>query len=619
MTTKTSGTTIERPVLVMIGACLIVIACTVALLVVDQRNDREDQIRARGVSLVRLLAGLPSETLTDERAYQNMLQLVSFSQGTQDFAYAALVDASGRPIAEVTAPGVLVPQESVPADPSGWIGERVVELPGDRAAVMEYYVPVFDAGDLAGQIRLGYYEPGYTLVAEQVPIAATLALLIFMLTPLLYYLLRREIRPLAAANDAIETMLRSSSGTQQVTIGTTPSLTQFIERFNRFIEHAQARIHELESERGDLLASAKLISYKKSRVDTILQTLPDAVLVLDERGTINYANERVAGLLGVSREDVVSKPARQWCNNEEIAAFLSRYETSSATRYATDTLRVQALAENRNTRTLAINGYPLFSPKADSEIYGTLIVIRDVTEESLAQASRIEFVAHLGHELKTPLNTLSLYSEMLLDINEGSATERIQAANTIHDEVERLVALVNNLMSITRIEMGSIELDKQRVRVGDLLEDIRNSLGRNAEQKGIALDLSMPRELDAIMVDKDLLRIAINNLVSNAIKYNHSGGRVTIEVEDADDALRIHVTDTGLGVSPEDLKRIFEKFYRSESEDVRLRGGHGLGLSLARDLVTLHGGEITVESALGSGSTFTISLPKRHGLMRKAI
>ncbi len=597
---------------------MLVIAFTIGLLVVDQRDDRESEIRARGVSLVRLLAGLPSDRLVDDRASQSVLQLVSFSQGTQDFAYAALVDVAGNPLAEVSAPGVIVPAAPLSDEPSGWMGERALTLAAEPGAIMEFYAPIFRAGDLAGQIRLGFHAPRYTLLQQQVPIAATLALSIFLLTPLFYFLLRREIRPLAAASAEIETLLRESGQVQASSAGA-PSLAAFAARFNEFVARAQSRIHELENERGELLASAKLISYKKSRVDTILQTLPDAVLVLDEHGKTTYANDRVGALLHTAKEDVLAKSPRDWCKESQVVDFLTRYQSSTATRYVTDTLRFQSFGANESARTLALNGYPLFSPREGSDIHGTLVVIRDVTEETLAQANRTEFVAHLGHELKTPLNTLALYSEMLLDMNKGDEAERINAVNTIHDEVERLVSLVNNLMSITRIEMGSMELDKQRVRLLDLLEDIRVSLGRAAEQNGVQIEIGMPRQVDAVHVDKDLLRIALNNLVSNAIKYNHPGGRVSIDVEDAQDALLIRVSDTGLGISAADAKRVFDKFYRSESSDVRLRSGHGLGLSLAREIVALHGGELTVESTLGQGSTFTIALWKQFGTVKKAI
>jgi len=619
MTTAGAGSFSDRAALVMIVACLAVIVCTIGLLAVNQKNDREAQIRGRGISLVRLLAGLPSDELISGETHHSMLQLVSFSQGTRDFAYAALVDDLGNPLAEVSSEGVIVPQVPIATEPSGWIGERVVTLAPDQTAIMEYYAPVFESGNFAGQIRLGFFKPGYRLMYEQIPVAATLALLIFMLTPLFYYLLRHEIRPLAAAGVELEKLLNDGIS-EHVVISPGAPLTVFMERFNQFVDYSQNRIGELENERGELVASAKLIAYKKSRIEMVLQTLPEAVLILDEHGKITYVNDRITTLLGASKEDVLVKPPQEWCTNPEVCEYIRRHETTEASRYVTDTVKFKILPPSQHgDKTFSLNSYPLFLLNDSSAIHGTLVVVRDSTEESLAQASRSEFVAHLGHELKTPLNTLLLYSETLLDGGADDEAERIEAVNTIHDEVERLTSLVNNLLSITRIEMGSLDLDKQRIRLADLLSDISANLGRTAQQKNVDIELDFPRELSAVLVDKDLLRVAINNLVSNAVKYNHEAGTVRIEAEETDEAIVIHVRDTGLGIAAEECEQIFDKFYRSESDDVRLRSGHGLGLSLARRIVELHDGEITVQSELGKGSTFTITLWKRFGLIKRAI
>ena len=189
---KKAGYDGERSALVMVGACLLVIACIVALVVADQKTDHEAQIRARGISIARLLSGLPTDQLVQSETYASMLQLVSFSQGTEDFAYAALVDVSGRALAEVSGSGVIVPTAPIANEPSGWIGERAHVLEGDGRSVMEYHAPVFDGGELAGQLRLGFFEPTYQLVAREVPIAGGVALLIFLLAPLFYALLRKK-------------------------------------------------------------------------------------------------------------------------------------------------------------------------------------------------------------------------------------------------------------------------------------------------------------------------------------------------------------------------------------------------------------------------------------------
>ena len=308
---------------------------------------------------------------------------------------------------------------------------------------------------------------------------------------------------------------------------------------------------------------------------------------------------------------------REWCSNAEVIDFFARYETSTASRFMNDTALFQPI--EKSDTTLALNGYPLFSPNDSASAYGTLVVIRDVTQESLARQSRSEFVATLGHELKTPLNTLALYSEVMLDDTGEDPAQRIEAINTIHDEVERLTSLVNNLLSITRIEMGSLDLDKRRTRLGDLLEDIASTFNRAASQQNITVEYELPQDLSAVAVDKDLLRVAINNLLSNAIKYNQAGGKVTVSAEETDEAVLIKVTDNGIGVSDEDRLRIFDKFFRGESNEVRARTGHGLGLSLTRQIVELHDGELSVDSERGHGSTFTIALWKRFGLVKKAI
>ncbi len=178
---------------------------------------------------------------------------------------------------------------------------------------------------------------------------------------------------------------------------------------------------------------------------------------------------------------------------------------------------------------------------------------------------------------------------------------------------------MNNLLNINRIERGSFDLDKQRVRLADLLGDISDNLGRTAKQSDIGIELHIPHDLSPVLVDKDLFRIALNNLMTNAIKYNHPTGTVTMKAEETDEAILIHVIDTGIGISPEDRDRIFAKFYRSEDDEVRQRSGHGLGLPLARQIVELHEADLSLESEPGRGSTFTITLWKRSGLIKKAI
>jgi signal transduction histidine kinase len=195
----------------------------------------------------------------------------------------------------------------------------------------------------------------------------------------------------------------------------------------------------------------------------------------------------------------------------------------------------------------------------------------------------------------------------------------LEAGNIIFEETERLSQLISNLLSISKIEMGSTSLERQRVKLRDLLQDTFTVASRAAKRDDIHLSLNLPAEMSTIFVDKDLLRIAIANLLTNAIKYTLTGGRVTFSAEEDEQSIRINVNDTGVGISPEDQKRIFFKFFRSDDEEVRKKPGHGLGLPLAKSIIELHHGKLTVESSPGEGSLFSVHFSKGGGFVREEL
>ena len=601
----------------MILASLVVIFVLVGLLFSFQHRGATEDLRMRGVSLVRVLAGMPYEQLVPDSVAQGALGVLRASQENTDFAYALVTDAQGQVLAETTAPGFVIPQSLVLEDLSNWQGERTLSPPGYDRELIEFYAPIIGANDSLANLRLGFFSPVYGPTLQQLPFFATLALVVFMLTPLFYVMLRREIQPLRDANREIS-QLMSDGQFGVVQIHASRELGDFMQRFNQFIELAKGRISALEAEQAALQTSTKLLTYRRERIQTVLQALPDAVMVLDESGEITFANRKLEVLLGVSAEDIMNKPTLTWCQDPAVSCFLSQYNTAAASK-AFDDSTVRFNLSRAPDRKLAMKAYPLFSPREAGEIYGNLVVLRDVSREAQAEQGRTNFVAHLAHELKTPLHTLALYSELLLGPDGKNKSVRVDACNVIHDEVERLSALVSNMLNITKMEAGSLSLDRQRIRLRDLLEDVFNHISKSSNAGELEFELSLPRELSAVSVDKDVLRIALNNLLSNAIKYSEPGGKVMFSATETDDAIEIRVTDTGLGIAVEDQERIFEKFYRSDDEEVRNRGGHGLGLPLAKDIIELHQGQLSVESTPGEGAEFIIILYKEAGLVQQAI
>ncbi|MCP4407738.1 MAG: PAS domain-containing protein [Gammaproteobacteria bacterium] len=605
----------ERMGLTMVIASLVVIALIFGLLFNYHQKSNEAEIRSQGVSLVRLLSEMSLGQLVVPNG-QGMLHIIHSYRKNPDLAYGVIVDAKGVFLSEIAVAGVIVPRVDIPAVPSSWLGERELKLQGSGQSILEFHAPLIIDGDLGGYIRLGYFKPGFGLSRRQIPFFAALSLPIFLLVPLFYYLLKREISPLMQINNEIQDRL-DQRNLQSVEIQASGEFGEFMNHFNQFVSFARERIDGLENQHSQLQTSTKILSYKRARVESVLQSLPDAVIVIDESGIINFANSRLTTLLGIPYEEVIGKRPSDWCQSQEVLVFLSKYDGGGIKGYATD--HVEFIPDSAAEKTIQVKTYPLFSPQETEHIYGTLVVFRDVTAESHAKRSRGEFVAHVAHELKSPLNVLSMYSEALQGEDGHSAEFRIEAVNVISDEVERLSMLINNMLSITKIEMGSMGLNRGRTKLRDLLQDSLESVSRNGREQGIQFHLDVPKEMSPVSVDKDMLRIAINNLLTNAIKYNIPGGHVTLFAEETQDRVCIGVRDTGIGIEVQEQQQIFEKFYRSEDKGVKTKTGHGLGLALAKEIVQLHHGQLTVNSIPGEGAEFIIEMDKETNLLQQAI
>jgi two-component system sensor histidine kinase VicK len=597
----------EKPGLIMLLASLLVMGITVYLLFDYQRSTREQQAREQGLALARLISSMPWDQVVGGRG-KGLLDALSEGQNNPDFSYAQIIDNHGKVVKEVASRGVVVPNHPLSGEPANWVGQRVVEASNNDANFIESHAPLFSRGVHKGFVKLGYREPKASFSYAQMPFIATLTLPIFLLTPLFYYFLRQELKPLRKISQSIDEI---SSGYLQQPLELQPNaeLGQFMERFNQFIESTQAHIRKLDDEQNELFVSGKLLSYKNSKIESILQTMPEAILVIDKAGMVSYANQKISSLLGIDVARVLNKKPRQWCKTPELVSIMSgNYNKGSV---ATITGAVLSESESNQRKKFEVRTYPLFSPKDDSQLLGRLVVIRDVTEQFFEQQRQGEFIAQIAHELKTPLNVLAMYSETLIDEELTSPDMRIEAANVIHDEVERLATLIQNLLTISQYELGGLLIERQRVRMKDFLQDIFDTMAKSDHARQLKFELDLPHDMSAAYIDKALMRIAINNLLSNAIKYNREGGSVVMEAKETDGSIEISVSDEGYGISEQDQNHIFDKFFRSDDSHIREKTGHGLGLSLARHIVMIHQGELTVNSAVGQGSIFKITLDNR--------
>jgi signal transduction histidine kinase len=593
----------ERLGLIMIAASVAVAALIMWLVYAQQVRLHRDKVRVHGVALTRVLAGADMSQLVPHAGKPSLVATLASVQASDEFAYGAVVTPSGGKLFEIVSAGSGVPQVTMPADPASWFGEHLLVAPGDGKEIREFFVPVLKGGDLAGFVRLGYYQNPQTPQAAQISYAALLALPVFLLTAMSYFLIRREIRPLAAIDAKVEEL--GAAHGQAAQARTRIELRHYVRRFEDHVQSVKLRIDKLEMQYLEAQTANRLLSYKQEKTQAVLDAIPEAVLVLDDTCIPLFANPKVEPFLGINRTELIGKTPETWCKNNAVLALLIRLRQQAGSSLQASSISYSP--EDHPERKVSVAAFPLLTPRDPTTPFGTLVTFRDISEEHLAKQAGTDFVAHVSHELKTPLNTLLAYSELLLDYGALSESERVNAVNVIHDEVERAAALINNLLNISKLETGTLPLARQRVKLAELLRDSTEKMSKNADTKGVKLELKIPPDLESIALDKELFRIAIDNLLSNAIKYSDPGGKVTLTATHLNDnEMKISVRDQGIGMSPEDCKKVFDKYYRSSNPLVALRSGHGLGLYVARQIVELHHGTLTVASELGKGAEFAI-------------
>ena len=590
----------------MITATLVVIAIVIVLLFKNQTKLHEEKTRVQGVALTRALSGAEYSQLVPQTGQHTLVRSLVNAQGNENFAYAVVVNVSGEKLYETTSAGSITPTATMPTEPYSWFGEHNVISPGDGREIREFFAPVMKDGHLAGFIRAGYYNQQATIMSNQISSLGLMALPIFLLTTLSYFLIRRETRPLGQLSKRMEEAMLSY-GVQLSTPGPAHdiNLADFIQRFDQFMQLVQSRVNKLDNESLASRTGAHLITYKQEKAESALNAIPDAVLVIDDACIPTFANAKLEPILGVSREEIIGRQPQEWCKNKEVLAFLLRFRSSPSAKRSAN---MEYVSEGNPDQRISVAAYPLFSPRDQTTLFGMLVIFRDISKEYFARQAGVEFVSRVSHELKTPLHILAAYSELLLDHASLTETEEVDAVNAIHGEVERMTGLINNLLNISKMDTGTLQLVRKRVKLHDLMQDAFDSMISNALGKGIVLELNIPPDLGSVRLDKDLFRIAIDNLLGNAIKYSNPGGKVTVSAQNLDnDQMQISVRDQGIGISPEDCEKIFLKFYRASNSETASRSGHGLGLYLARQIVSLHHGTLTVNSGPGKGSEFIIT------------
>jgi two-component system, OmpR family, phosphate regulon sensor histidine kinase PhoR len=351
-----------------------------------------------------------------------------------------------------------------------------------------------------------------------------------------------------------------------------------------------------------LKGTIETITNQKNQLEAILSSMAEGVIAVDSGGRFVSINKKAAQLLEIDGVSAAGHSIEEAIRNVDIQRFM-RYTLMSSTPTEEDiTLSAEPPVS------LRIRGTYLTDHQGNKS--GAVIVLSDMTRMQRLENIRRDFVANVSHELRTPITSIKGFVETLLEgaINEPEQAKRF--LNIIAGHTDRLMAIIEDLLSLSRLEEDGQKrmIAREHLTVRPLLESAIELSGPKAGDKKIKIDIDCADDLEAL-INPTLLEQAVLNLVDNAIKYSPTESTIQISARTIENEMTIVVKDSGCGIEKSHLSRIFERFYVVDKARTRKLGGTGLGLAIVKHIVNLHGGSVTVDSAPGHGSTFTIHLP----------
>jgi two-component system, OmpR family, phosphate regulon sensor histidine kinase PhoR len=356
---------------------------------------------------------------------------------------------------------------------------------------------------------------------------------------------------------------------------------------------------------GQVERSFAAVRSSQRQLETLLNSMQDAVIAVSSDGLVQWANQPMDRL--IPQRTRLNAPVVETIRDPDFLATV---------KIATTTKEVQAARA-----TSIVPGRAFDVTAAPLPDGGAVAVLRDLTETERVEKTRRDFIANVSHELRTPLTSIQGYSETLLDtVSENSGATR-EFLEIIRKNAARMSRLTEDLLTLARVESGETRFETEPVPPVELLHDAEESFREIARTQGVELQIidsnngsggkgGVPVEsLPLVLADREAIHQVFSNLIDNAMKYGKSGGRVVLGARQAQHAIEFYVSDFGAGISSEHLPRLFERFYRVDKARSRESGGTGLGLAIAKHIMRAHGGSIRAESELGHGATFLFSLP----------
>lgn len=345
---------------------------------------------------------------------------------------------------------------------------------------------------------------------------------------------------------------------------------------------------------------------ERQRLDSVLKHMSDGVIATDRRGKIIIVNNRAVDLLGLNREEAVGKSIMKVLDLSKEFTFRQLLETNEDLILHVD--------EGEGKADSILQGEFSVIQRDTGFISGVVCVLTDITEQEKVEQERRNFVSNVSHELRTPLTSVKSYTESLQDGAWKDPDIAPQFLQVISTETERMIRMITDLLNLSRMDQGKLQLEREYVSMNDLFSHILDRFDMVLQSeayrnKNYKIQRDLTQRTLWVDIDQDKVTQVIDNIMNNALKYSPDGGTITCRLMETHNSVVLSITDEGMGIPRKDLQHIFERFYRVDKARARSMGGTGLGLAISREVLMLHGGRIWATSVENKGSTFFISLP----------
>ena len=426
-----------------------------------------------------------------------------------------------------------------------------------------------------------------------------------------YRCLREQLRGVSKIASRLETR-RDRIEVDLASLRISDSLDGATAGWNELValtERLQASVQRTEANEE---LSCVLQRFGGGALSEALNAIPDGLIYISDEVRFEYLNSAACRLLGWSASDA-KKMTLTDAQANGLGLKLLELIRGAALPEGVFEARTEVLeagdVQAQDLSTYRVWLIPLQRARHHGEC---VVVIRDVSQQIRADHAREEFIAQVTHELRTPLTNIRAYTETLSSGMFEDPKVITECYNVITKETRRLSRLVEDILSVSQLEVGSIELHVDGVDLKTLLSDGIRDVRGLADDKNIDVQLVLPAKLEPVRADRDKLAVVVNNLLGNAIKYTPPNGNVTVGCQVAADVVVLTFKDNGIGIDPAEHVKVFEKFQRGSNPEVQGESGTGIGLYTAREIVRRHGGDIEVLSEKGNGSTFMVRLPHRE-------